>query len=267
MYGVQDVIMQFSGFVRGTRATALPDPMFGLLLEQIQDLAELKVVLRGVWLRNQKKGAFRPVFIAEFLSDPVLRRGLAGGETPSEQRILRGLALAVQHAVFLYCAAGDGPPAPAGATAAAGQREFFLLNTQEDREALAQLGVEPSPQFPGEVASGSPGPAEPAPTEPAQTNLFALYEDNIGTIGPMVAEELKAMEAQYPVAWIADAFGVAVARNARNLAYIEAILRRWAAEGKDHGESGRHSPPDNREKYAEQYQRWRGNVPPDRRQP
>ncbi|MSQ06626.1 MAG: DnaD domain protein [Dehalococcoidia bacterium] len=239
--------MQFTGFVRGTRATALPDPLFGLLLEQIQDLAELKVVLRGVWLRNLKKGAFRPVCLQEFLSDPVLLRGLAGGEASPEQQILRGLALAVQHQVFLYCPAGVSQFPAANA-----HDECFLLNTQEDREALAQQGMKVSADFQPEVKSRASGAEPPAAVRP---NIFALYEDNIGTIGPLVAGQLTAVEEEYPAGWIAEAFDIAVARNARNLAYIEAILRRWDAEGKDHGELGRHSPPDNYQKHLKDYQR------------
>ena len=40
--------MQFAGFPPGTRYTPVPDPLLGPLLEQIQDLAELKVTLRGL---------------------------------------------------------------------------------------------------------------------------------------------------------------------------------------------------------------------------
>jgi DnaD/phage-associated family protein len=244
--------MQFTGFVRGARATALPDPLFGLLLEQVQDLAELKVVLRGVWLRNQKKGAFRPVFLREFLSDPVLLRGLAAGETAPEQRILQGLALAVGHRVFLYCpSGGDYSPVEDA------RGECFLLNAQEDREALAQLGLAASTDYRPGQAPAAATPAVPV----ARSNIFALYEDNIGTIGPLVAGQLQDVEGRYPAAWIAEAFDIAVARNARNLAYVEAILRRWDAEGKDHGESGRHSPPDYSQKHLKDYQRRWGISP------
>lgn len=244
--------MQFTGFVQGTRATAVPDPMFGLLLEQMQDLAELKVVLRGVWLRNQKKGSLRRLSLGEFLNDPVLLRGLSGGEPSAPERIRRGLELAVQHRVFLHCPEETGGPGLGHGGAPALDRGFFVLNTHQDRQALAQLRQGGGATL---AANAVDAPAEPSPTESERPNIFALFEDNIGTIGPLVAEQLKAVEAQYPVAWIAEAFGVAVARNARNLAYIEAILRRWDAEGKDHGEPGRHSPPDNYQKHLEDYQR------------
>jgi hypothetical protein len=47
----------------------------------------------------------------------------------------------------------------------------------------------------------------------------------------MVADALKAAETEYPPGWIAAAFEEAVKANARNLKYIEAILKRWKVEG------------------------------------
>ncbi|HLF05156.1 MAG TPA: DnaD domain protein [Dehalococcoidia bacterium] len=248
--------MRFSGFVRGTRATPLPDPMFGLLLEQMQDLAELKVVLRGVWLRNQKKGSLRGMTLEEFLNDPVLLRGLSGGEISAPERIRRGLGLAVQRGVFLHCPEETGAPGLENGGDQTLERGFFLLNTYQDRQALAQLCQGRGSSVP---ANAMDVPAELPPE--ARHNVFALYEDNIGTMGPIMAETLKAAEAQYPAAWIAEAFGIAIAQNKRSWAYIEAILRRWAAEGKDHGEPGRHPPPDHGQKYLEEYQRRRGRLP------
>ena len=55
-------------------------------------------------------------------------------------------------------------------------------------------------------------------------NIFALYEENVGIIGPMMAEALKEAETTYPAAWIEEAFREAVARNKRSWRYIETIL-------------------------------------------
>jgi len=67
-------------------------------------------------------------------------------------------------------------------------------------------------------------------------NIFALYEQNIGMITPMIAEELKEAEKLYPPQWIEEAFKEAVTLNKRNWRYIARILERWASEGKDIGE-------------------------------
>jgi DNA replication protein len=67
-------------------------------------------------------------------------------------------------------------------------------------------------------------------------NIFALYEQNIGIITPMIAEELKEAEKLYPPQWIEGAFKEAVVMNKRSWKYIARILERWANEGKDSGE-------------------------------
>ncbi|MFQ6001984.1 MAG: DnaD domain protein, partial [Anaerolineae bacterium] len=61
---------------------------------------------------------------------------------------------------------------------------------------------------------------------------------------PLIAEELREAEKTYPAAWIEEAFKIAVERNARNWRYIQAILERWAREGKDDGKAGRDSKED-----------------------
>ena len=67
-------------------------------------------------------------------------------------------------------------------------------------------------------------------------NIFALYEQNIGVITPIIAEELKEAEKLYPPQWIEEAFKEAVTLNKRSWKYIARILERWASEGKDSGE-------------------------------
>ena len=64
-------------------------------------------------------------------------------------------------------------------------------------------------------------------------NIFVLYEQNIGPLTPLLAEELMEAEDTYPAAWIEDAFREAVELNKRSWRYIQRILERWAAEGKD----------------------------------
>jgi DnaD/phage-associated family protein len=77
-----------------------------------------------------------------------------------------------------------------------------------------------------------------------QPNIFTLYEENIGMLTPMIAEELRDAEQLYSASWIEDAFREAVSRNKRNWKYIEAILKRWASEGREHGTPGRDSEED-----------------------
>jgi len=80
-------------------------------------------------------------------------------------------------------------------------------------------------------------------------NIFTLYEQNIGMITPLIAEELKEAEKLYPPQWIEEAFKEAVTLNKRIWRYIARILERWASEGKDSGEYKRDIKKDGPDKY------------------
>jgi DNA replication protein len=85
--------------------------------------------------------------------------------------------------------------------------------------------------------------------QPPTTNIFTIYEQNIGMITPMIAEELKEAERLYPPQWIEEAFKIAATLNKRSWKYIARILERWASEGKDSGEYKRDIKKDDPDKY------------------
>ncbi|MCJ7576599.1 MAG: DnaD domain protein [Dehalococcoidia bacterium] len=85
--------------------------------------------------------------------------------------------------------------------------------------------------------------------QPPTINVFALYEQNIGMITPMIAEELKEAEKIYPPQWIEEAFKEAVTLNKRSWRYIARILERWTSEGKNSGEYKRDVKKDGPDKY------------------
>ena len=218
----------FSGFTGSTLYTPVPNPVFGPILEQIQDLAEIKVTLRGLWLFHRKRGAHRAVSLDEFLADRSLRKGLSSEGKDVEEEIRRGLRLAVTRGTFLTHRLD-------------GTRSVFLLNTEAGRRTLARLDAG-DVEVPLEIGDGSAGDVP----DLERPNIFALYEDSIGSLSPLLAEELKEAEARYPESWLREAFGIAVAENKRSWRYVSGILRRWAAEGKENrgdyarkGEAGR----------------------------
>ena len=63
-------------------------------------------------------------------------------------------------------------------------------------------------------------------------NIFVLYEQNIGLLSPLIADQLRDAAEQYPQEWIEAAFREAVQHNKRKWSYISAILRRWETEGR-----------------------------------
>ena len=64
---------------------------------------------------------------------------------------------------------------------------------------------------------------------------------------PLLAEELKDAEREYPADWIKDAFRIAVGNNVRRWNYVRGILERWRREGR--GE--RRDDKEARRRYAE----------------
>ena len=244
--------MAFQGFTSGTLYTPVPNPLFGPLLEQIRDTAELKVTLRGLWLLHRKRGRLKMVTRGEFLHDRTLLRGLGMPGQDPRAEIQRGLRMAVDRGVFLHYRAGADMP----------EQEAYLLNTASNHNALESLEAEGAPGL--EEDPLSTGPATPELGE--KSNIFGLYEDNIGMLTPILAEELKEAEESYPQVWVQDAFAVAVTENKRSWRYIAGILRRWAAEGKDHGKPGRHPQKDNRQKHIEDYERRWGGAAGERAQ-
>ena len=242
--------MEFSGLPHGYYSTPVPDPFLGPLLQEIDDLTELKVTLRGIWLWQQKRSLPRILSREEFFSDSVLRRGLDVGRRSPISEIEKGLEAAVARGTFLLYQQDRRDAAS----------RFYLLNDESGRRALTKLkqGSVPLPNDPGDRQD------EGLFDDPAasKANIFTLYELNIGkTIGPMLAEELKDAEEQYPWPWIVEATQIAVVSNALEWRYISSILRRWASEGKDNGKLGRYSQKDSRKGYLEEYQRRRGHLP------
>jgi DnaD/phage-associated family protein len=86
--------------------------------------------------------------------------------------------------------------------------------------------------------------------EVERPNIFVLYEQNIGLLTPLIAEELRDAEKTYPADWVEEAFRIAVEHNARHWRYVRSILERWATEGKDSDKAGK-GPEKDRRRYIE----------------
>ena len=214
--------MSFGGFPRRVQFTPVPNPVFGPLLEQIDDLAELKCTLRVIWLLHQKKGHPRYVGLGELLADRSLAVALSAEATGAALRDALGRAVRRGTLVSFTLVGERGQAEP-----------VYTLNTEANRRALR------------EVANGGP-PAAAVPRTPAwggptqRRNIYSLYEDNIGLLSPIIAEQLNEAEELYPAEWIEDAFREAVSLNKRSWRYISRILERWEREGRGDGEPGRH---------------------------
>lgn len=207
----------FSGFPAGEMAyTPLPDLFYSELLPIIDDLAELKVTLHVFWLLYHKNKNHRYVTLHELLGDGQLVRSMEGDSLSPEKALRAGLDKAVARGTLLCL------------ISSAGDERFYFINTAQGRRAFDQAQLGEMELAPGIAL------AEPA-TLLQRPNIFVLYEQNIGLLQPIIAEELQDAERTYPQEWIEDAFHIAVENNVRNWKYVRRILERWAAEGKDRG--------------------------------
>ncbi|MBI4197588.1 MAG: hypothetical protein HY533_00570, partial [Chloroflexi bacterium] len=163
------------GFPPGTRYIPAPSLLFSSLLGEIASLAELKCTLRVLALAHLRRDKRLWVSQEELLADPVLRKGLSQEKVDARGTILQGLSAAVERGTLLLA---HGPQGKA----------VFLVNDSPGRKAYASLqqGI---PALPAEGPDGveSEGGQEHGAARPT---IFALYEETIGPLAPILAQEL-----------------------------------------------------------------------------
>jgi DNA replication protein len=214
----------FPGFPDGKmRLTSIPNPFFSDLLPYIDHLAELKVTLFAFWALTQKEGQVRYLRLADFLHDPTFVKGLAPTLDLAIEALQDGLERAVARGTFLHI----------NIESADGHMDLYFLNTEKGRAAVD--GITRGEWRP------NPNEDEPISLLVERPNIFVLYEQNIGPLTPLIADELRDAEQTYPMNWIEEAIQRAVENNVRKWRYILAILERWRQEGKQDGISQRDS--------------------------
>ena len=221
----------FSGFPAGkTRTTPVPNLFFSELLPQIDDLDELKLTLYCFWSMALKEGSLRHVRRSELQQDEAL---LASFEQPGEATLRKALERACARGTLLHITV-EG---------AGGHEDYFFLNTPKGRAAVDG------------IARGDWRPTNdtqaPISVTVERPNIFTLYEQNIGVLTPLMADELRDAERNFPAEWVKEAIRMAVENNARSWRYVLAILERWEREGKDDHGKGRADTEKTRRRYLD----------------
>jgi DnaD/phage-associated family protein len=208
-----------NGFQNNTEVTPIPNVLITEVIQYIDDIFEIKVVLYLFWLVSRRRG-YPPMVTF----DELAHTGMTGENQSEEESLAAALENAVEHGILLSI------------TFERDERieTAYCVNTPANRDAIDKIRR-------GEIVLQDLVPVkDPGKQIAPVSNIYSLYEQNIGMITPMVADKLKEAEESYSAEWIQEAFKEAVLNNKRNWKYIERILERWAIEGKDDGKSGRH---------------------------
>lgn len=197
----------------------VPGTYVSQVVRHVSDAAEFKVTLLVFYLLSGTREY--PGHVTR--SDVMMKASsLLGMDEPE---CAAGLEAAVGRGVFLT----------SSLAAEAGGGVAYFANIEADLEAIEQF-----------KAGTRQGHRDAASVE----NIFALYEENIGIITPIIAEELRDAQRTYPAEWIEDAFREAVKGQKRNWKYISRILERWRVEGRGSGTNRPGALPSDPDRYV-----------------
>ncbi|MGD8624866.1 MAG: DnaD domain protein, partial [Anaerolineae bacterium] len=152
-----------------------------------------------------------------------------------EEALRDALDRAVARGTLLRVTAGGDADQQRGA--AKHKQNWYFVNSEKGRRAVDDL-------LAGRWTPDPPG--QPLRLDAQRPNIFVLYEQNIGPLTPLLSEELMEAEETYPADWIRDAFREAVELNKRSWRYVQRILERWAAEGREDEKTRRGDERDRR---------------------
>ena len=185
----------------------------------ITNIDELHVTLTVFRLLAESGNEETPIAEQSIIADSVLRKTLrtTGSTATLDARIFDGLELAVgRNTLLRFLAVSDTREAA-----------WYFTNTPVTRAMVAAMQQDriPAPRI---VWDGKNAPQ--VATDPP--NVFRLYEQNIGPLTPIIADQLTIAASEYPATWIEDAIGEAVSYNKRNWRYILKILENWRQSGR-----------------------------------
>ena len=197
----------FKGFSASeTSGIEIPEAFFTDLLPRLNDPAQLRVLLYLFWHQAHQQERVRYFRLEDLTDDPGLFEMV--GDLSSLTKALEGLTElgAILKADLEWM-----------------NETYYFINSPQGRAAVKAI----------ESGEWQRTKKEQTPVQltPERPNIYQLYEENIGLITPMMADILKEDEADYPADWIEEAIRQAVAHNARNWKYVQAILKRRRTEG------------------------------------
>jgi DnaD/phage-associated family protein len=185
----------------------------------IRSMEELQVSLAFLRTLDEVGGFAQPIPEKTMLRDRILRNALRveGSPRAPDTRIGKGLELALARGTLIRLVSSEGRR----------QAVFYYLNTPQNRSSIRLMES-------GELAP--PRALWPDDSPPQividRPNAFRLYEQNIGPLTPLIADQISRAIEDYPDDWIEDALTEAVSYNRRSWRYVSRILENWQASGR-----------------------------------
>ena len=197
----------FKGFsANDSSGVEIPESFFTDLLPHLDDPSHIRLLLYLFWHQTHQQGKVHYFRLEELAVDPAL------GQMVGDRKALSNTLDELVELGALLKAELEWL-----------NETYYFINSPQGRAAVQAIEA-------GEwQASETNRP--PVQLTPERPNIYQLYEENIGPITPMMADILKEDEADYPMEWIEDAIRQAVAHNARNWKYVQAILKNKRKEG------------------------------------
>lgn len=215
---------RFGGFPGIGRATAIPNMFLTTVLPALDSAGALLAFLYVSHITQEQRGEARFATADQVWAVPGARKvfdRIGGGR----DALARGLE-ACREAGALLGVRVNG---------VAGAEWLYFVNNPASRKTIARARA-------GDIKLKPETVVAPIENE-ERPGIFRLYEEQVGTITPLVGDRLLDAEETYPFDWIEEAFREAAELNIRNWRYIERILQRWAQEGRANETVG----PDSRE--------------------
>ncbi len=197
----------------------VPRSFFERHLARIRDLAAVKVLLT-IYRRAADLDRDAPFVSEEALfEDERLVEGvrLAASIRQPIDEIRHGIEVLVAHDAIVRICVEQGS-----------DESYWLMPKETDNLRLLNAFIRGERPFPYRAVSDDSIPRIAV----ERPNVFRLYEQNIGVLTPLIADQLIEAIELYPDGWIEDAINEAVSLNRRNWRYIQRILQRWGTEGR-----------------------------------
>lgn len=215
----------FGGFLSTTDPTVpIPLAFFENVLPGITSIEELQVTLSAFRMIVESGGHHHPISARLLVRDRALRGAMKVEGSPREPdlRIAKGIDLAVARGTFLRLEVGEGRNVAI----------WYYVNTPVNRSNVQAMER-------GTIAAPAAiWEAESAPVVRVERpNAFRLYEQNVGPLTPLIADQITRAIEEYPADWIEDAIVESVEYNRRSWRYIVRILESWTTKGR--GDSDR----------------------------